>query len=38
VELPFTTALLRRWHRAIELGHGEDDVASAITSGREAYT
>ena len=31
VELPLTVALLRRWQRAIELGHGADDVASAIT-------
>jgi 3-hydroxyisobutyrate dehydrogenase len=38
MELPLTTALLRRWHRAIELGHGKDDVAAAITSGREVYT
>jgi 3-hydroxyisobutyrate dehydrogenase len=30
-ELPLTDALLRRWHRGIELGHGADDVASAIT-------
>jgi hypothetical protein len=22
----------RRWHRAIDLGHGADDVASAITA------
>jgi 3-hydroxyisobutyrate dehydrogenase len=38
VELPLTAALLRRWRRAIELGHGEHDVASAITSGQEVYT
>jgi 3-hydroxyisobutyrate dehydrogenase len=30
-ELPLTDALLRRWQRAIELGHGADDVAAAIT-------
>jgi 3-hydroxyisobutyrate dehydrogenase len=30
-ELPLTDALLRRWQRGIELGHGADDVASAIT-------
>ena len=32
VELALTDALLRRWQRAIELGHGADDVASAITA------
>jgi len=31
VDLPLTEALLRSWQRAIELGHGADDVASAIT-------
>jgi 3-hydroxyisobutyrate dehydrogenase len=31
VELPLTAALLERWHRAITAGHGNDDVASAIT-------
>jgi len=31
VDLPLTAALLRRWQRAIDLGHGADDVASAIT-------
>jgi 3-hydroxyisobutyrate dehydrogenase len=31
VELPLTAALLGRWHQAMALGHGEDDVASAIT-------
>jgi 3-hydroxyisobutyrate dehydrogenase len=32
LELPLTEALLRRWQQAIALGHGEDDVASAITA------
>jgi 3-hydroxyisobutyrate dehydrogenase len=32
VELSLTAALLRRWQQAIALGHGEDDVASAITA------
>jgi 3-hydroxyisobutyrate dehydrogenase len=41
-ELPLTAALLRRWQQAIALGHGEDDVASAITASsapgdQEAY-
>src|SRR5882757_2518233 len=31
LELPLTAALLGRWQQAIALGHGEDDVASAIT-------
>jgi 3-hydroxyisobutyrate dehydrogenase len=31
VELALTDALLERWHRAIASGHGQDDVASAIT-------
>jgi 3-hydroxyisobutyrate dehydrogenase len=31
-ELPLTAALLRRWQQAIALGHGDDDVASAITA------
>ena len=31
VDLPLTAALLGRWQRAIDLGHGADDVASAIT-------
>ena len=31
-ELPLTAALLARWQRAIALGHGGDDVASAITA------
>jgi 3-hydroxyisobutyrate dehydrogenase len=44
LELPLTAALLGRWHQVIALGHGEDDVASAITvsavvtSGQEAHT
>jgi aryl-alcohol dehydrogenase-like predicted oxidoreductase len=42
LELPLTAALLGRWHHAMALGHGEDDVASAITvsaitSGQQAY-
>jgi 3-hydroxyisobutyrate dehydrogenase len=32
LELPLTAALLGRWQQAIALGHGEDDVASAITA------
>jgi 3-hydroxyisobutyrate dehydrogenase len=31
MELPLTDALLGRWQRGIELGHGADDVAAAIT-------
>ena len=31
-ELPLTSALLGRWQQAIALGHGGDDVASAITA------
>jgi 3-hydroxyisobutyrate dehydrogenase len=31
VDLPLTGALLHRWQRAIALGHGADDVASAVT-------
>jgi 3-hydroxyisobutyrate dehydrogenase len=43
VQLPLTEALLARWQQAIALGHGDDDVASAITassttSNQEAYT
>ncbi|MFD7288981.1 NAD(P)-dependent oxidoreductase [Streptomyces sp. NPDC059863] len=34
--LPLTEALLRRWSTAIELGHGNDDVAAAITAVRRA--
>jgi 3-hydroxyisobutyrate dehydrogenase len=30
--LPLTTALLGRWQDAIALGHGDDDVASAVTA------
>lgn len=32
VQLPLTDALLRRWQQAIDLGHGEDDVAAAVTT------
>jgi 3-hydroxyisobutyrate dehydrogenase len=32
VELPLTDALLARWQRAIGSGHGQDDIASAITA------
>jgi 3-hydroxyisobutyrate dehydrogenase len=32
LEIPLTDALLRRWQEAIALGHGEDDVASAVTA------
>jgi len=31
LDLPLTAALLGRWQRAIDLGHGADDVAAAIT-------
>jgi 3-hydroxyisobutyrate dehydrogenase-like beta-hydroxyacid dehydrogenase len=31
LELPLTDALLSRWHQAVASGHGQDDVASAIT-------
>jgi 3-hydroxyisobutyrate dehydrogenase len=31
-ELPLTAALLWRWQQAIALGHGDEDVASAITA------
>jgi 3-hydroxyisobutyrate dehydrogenase len=30
--LPVTAALLRRWQDAIALGHGDEDVAAAITA------
>jgi 3-hydroxyisobutyrate dehydrogenase len=41
--LPLTAAQLSRWQQAIALGHGADDVASAVTassvtSDQEAYT
>lgn len=32
LELPLTEALLRRWQQAVALGHGEQDIASAITA------
>ena len=32
IELPLTTAALSRWQRAIALGHGDDDVAAAVTA------
>jgi 3-hydroxyisobutyrate dehydrogenase len=43
VELALTEALLGRWHRGIVSGHGQDDVASAITvsaarSEQQVYT
>jgi 3-hydroxyisobutyrate dehydrogenase len=31
LDLPLTSALLPRWHQAIANGHGDDDVASAVT-------
>jgi 3-hydroxyisobutyrate dehydrogenase len=31
LELPLTDSLLSRWHQAVASGHGQDDVASAIT-------
>ncbi|WP_326812950.1 NAD-binding protein [Streptomyces scopuliridis] len=34
--LPLTEALLRRWIPAIELRHGDDDVAAAVTAVRRA--
>jgi 3-hydroxyisobutyrate dehydrogenase-like beta-hydroxyacid dehydrogenase len=36
--LPLTAALLRRWQDAIALGHGDDDVASAVTAFAETPT
>lgn len=35
LSLPLTAALLRRWQDAIALGHGDDDVASAVTASTE---
>jgi 3-hydroxyisobutyrate dehydrogenase len=32
LRLPLTEALLPRWHEAIADGHGDDDIASAITA------
>jgi 3-hydroxyisobutyrate dehydrogenase len=32
LRLPLTDALLPRWHQAIADGHGDDDIASAITA------
>jgi 3-hydroxyisobutyrate dehydrogenase len=32
VELPITNALLPRWHEAIAAGHGDDDIAAAVTA------
>jgi 3-hydroxyisobutyrate dehydrogenase len=32
LELPLTDALLDRWQQAIAPGHGQDDVASAVTA------
>jgi 3-hydroxyisobutyrate dehydrogenase len=32
LEIPLTDALLDRWQEAIALGHGQDDVASAVTA------
>ncbi|GAA2275507.1 NAD(P)-dependent oxidoreductase [Kitasatospora cystarginea] len=34
IELPLTEALSKRWNEAISLGHGNDDVAAAITTAR----
>jgi 3-hydroxyisobutyrate dehydrogenase len=36
--LPLTAALLRRWQDAIALGHGDDDVASAVTASAATAT
>jgi 3-hydroxyisobutyrate dehydrogenase len=36
VELPLTSALLPLWHDAIAQGHGDDDVASAVTAAATA--
>jgi 3-hydroxyisobutyrate dehydrogenase len=33
--LPLTAALLQRWQDAIALGHGDEDVASAVTASAE---
>jgi 3-hydroxyisobutyrate dehydrogenase len=35
--LPLTEALLQRWGTAIALGHGDDDVAAAITAARPLH-
>jgi 3-hydroxyisobutyrate dehydrogenase len=32
LDLPVTAALLGRWRDAVALGHGDDDVASAVTA------
>jgi 3-hydroxyisobutyrate dehydrogenase len=32
LELPLTAALLGRWQQAITSGHGDDDIASAVTA------
>jgi 3-hydroxyisobutyrate dehydrogenase len=32
IELPMTSALLPRWHQAIEGDHGGEDVAAAVTA------
>ncbi|MFF7717727.1 NAD(P)-binding domain-containing protein [Streptomyces sp. NPDC007988] len=34
IELPLTEALLKRWAKAISEGHGNDDVAAAVTAAR----
>jgi 3-hydroxyisobutyrate dehydrogenase len=34
IGLPLTEALLRRWDEAISKGHGDEDVAAAITAAR----
>jgi 3-hydroxyisobutyrate dehydrogenase len=36
VQLALTTALLERWRRAIADGHGDDDVAAAVTAAEKA--
>ena len=36
VELPLTDALLPRWHAAVTAGHGDQDVASAVTAATSA--
>jgi len=32
LQLPLTNALLPKWHQAIARGHGDDDIASAVTA------
>jgi 3-hydroxyisobutyrate dehydrogenase len=38
LSIPLTVALLRRWQDAVAHGHGDDDVASAVTAFTETAT